>query len=227
MFRALGNGAKVGEFNQALGGTIIGVVKDYHFESLTKKIDPEEHRLAKGVPGEFLFKVRAGQMASTIAGLESAWKTITGNYPFDHTFLDERIAQVYAADLRWQKAIGSACGFAVLIACMGLFGLTAISAANRTREIGIRKVLGASVSELAVMMSKGFLGMVGLSFLIAAPVAWWLMSSWLENFAYRIVLSWWMFGAIGLLALGVAMVTTGFQVVKAARANPVKALRSE
>jgi len=227
MFKTLGKDAKVGVFNEDLGGTVIGVVKDYNFESLTKKIDPEEHRLAKGVPGQFLFKVRAGQMRPTVAGLRSAWKSITGNYPFEYTFLDESIARVYSADMRWRKAIGLSCGFAILIACMGLFGLAAITAANRMREVGIRKVLGASVGELAGLLARGFLGMVGLSFLIAVPLSWWLMNRWLEDFAYRIQIGWWMFGVVGLVALGVALATVGFQALRAARANPIKALRTE
>jgi putative ABC transport system permease protein len=227
MLKVLGKDAKIGMFNETLGGTIIGVVKDYNFETLAKHIEPEEHRLARGVPGEFLFKIKAGQMGQAIAGLASEWKTITKNYPFEYTFLDDSISRLYEADMRWRKAIELSCGFAILIACMGLFGLAAITAANRTREVGIRKVLGASVSELAGLLSRGFLGMVGLSFLIAAPLSWWLMNRWLDDFAYRIQISWWMFALVGLTAVVVALVTIGFQVLKAARANPVDALRAE
>ena len=227
MWKLLGKEARLGVYDTALLRTIVGVVKDYHFERLSQKIGPQVHVLTGRFSSDFLFKVRAGRMQPAIAALESEWKRVTNNYPFEYTFLDQTIARMYEADMRWRKAIELSCGFAVLIACMGLFGLAAISAANRTREIGIRKVLGASVSGLAAMMGRGFLGMVGLSFLIAAPLAWWLMNRWLESFAYRIELSWWMFGVVGLAALTVALVTIGFQVVKVARANPVKALRSE
>jgi putative ABC transport system permease protein len=227
MWKLLGKEARLGVYDTALRRTVIGVVKDYHFESLSQTIQPQVHVMVGNRASEFLFKVRAGQMRPAIAALGSEWKRITNNYPFEYTFLDQSIAQMYAADMRWRKAIELSCGFAILIACMGLFGLAAISAANRTKEIGIRKVLGASVGELAAMMSRGFLGMVGLSFLIAMPLGWWLTSRWLESFAYRIELSWWMFGLVGLVAVVVAMVTIGFQVLKVARANPVKALRAE
>ena len=227
MVKLLGKDFRLGVYDEALRGTIVGVVKDYHIESLSQKIQPTVHVLVNRFTGTFLFKVRAGQMPATIAALGSVWKGVSNNYPFEYTFLDESIAQMYEADMRWRKAVQAACGFAILIACMGLFGLAAIVAANRTREVGIRKVLGASVSELAALLSKGFLGMVGLSFLLAAPLSWWLMNRWLEDFAYRIQISWWMFGVVGLTAVVVALVTVGFQVLKVARANPVEALRSE
>jgi putative ABC transport system permease protein len=227
MVKLLGKDFRLGVFDEALGGTIIGVVKDYHIESLSQAIQPTVHVLANRYAGTFLFKVRAGKMPATIAALEAVWKKVSNNYPFEYTFLDETITQMYAADMQWRKSVQVSCGFAILIACMGLFGLAAITAANRTREVGIRKILGASVSGLAAMMSRGFLGMVGLSFLIAVPLSWWLMNRWLGDFAYRIELSWWMFGMVGLIAVAVAMITIGFQVLKVARANPVRALRQE
>jgi putative ABC transport system permease protein len=134
---------------------------------------------------------------------------------------------MYEADLRGQRAIRSASFFAILIACMGLFGLSAIAAANRVKEIGIRKVLGASVSELVGLLSAGFVSMVVLAILIAMPLAWWMMNKWLEDFAYRIEIRWWMFGLVGLMAVAIALATVSFQVVRAARANPIDALRSE
>jgi putative ABC transport system permease protein len=227
MWKLLGKQAQLNVFNDSIYGTIVGVVPDYHLDRLNVKIQPEVHELAKRYMGTFLFKIKAGQTQTAIAALESQWKKATNNYPFTYTFLDQSIAQLYEADMRWRKAVQASCGFAILIACMGLFGLAAITAANRTREVGIRKVLGASVGELAGLLSRGFLGMVGLSFLIAVPLSWWLMNRWLEDFAYRIQISWWMFGVVGLVALGVALATVGFQVLKAARANPVDALRSE
>jgi putative ABC transport system permease protein len=121
----------------------------------------------------------------------------------------------------------SASIFAMVIACMGLFGLSAIAMANRTKEIGIRKVLGASVRELTGMLASSFLSMVVLAIVIAVPVAWWLMNIWLADFAYRVEIQWWMFAVVGLMAIVIALATVSFQVVRAARANPVEALRSE
>lgn len=227
LFRMLGKGAQLGVYNKDLRGTIIGVVRDYNFESLSKKIEPEEHRLSTEFAMDFLFKVRAGQMSSTIAAFQSEWKTMTNNYPFEYTFLDASIAKMYESDMRWQRAMQAASFFAILIACMGLFGLSAIAAANRTKEIGIRKVLGASVRDLVGMLASGFLAMVLLSFVIAVPLAWWMMNKWLEDFAFRVDIRWWMFAVVGLAAMAIALATVSAQVLKAARSNPVKALRSE
>lgn len=227
MFRLLGKEAKLGVYNEAINGTIIGVVKDYHFESLSQPIQPEVHHLTRKYAGEFLFKVKAGQMPAVIAALQTEWKTITGNYPFEYSFLDQKIARMYEADMRWSKAVRISCAFAILIAALGLFGLSAINAVNRMKEIGIRKVLGATIVDLVATLSSGFLGMVLLSFVIAAPVAGWLMNRWLQGYAERIGVAWWMYALVGLAALTVALGTVSMQVWKAARANPIEALRAE
>jgi len=227
MWKLLGPKAQLGVFDTSIDQTIIGVVKDYHFESLSKKIEPEVHRLAKTWTGEYLFRVRADQMPATIAALGAEWKRVTNNYPFEYTFADESIAKMYEADERWQKAMTASCGFAILIACMGLFGLAAINVVNRTKEIGIRKVLGASMRDLLELLSMGFLRLVFVAILVAVPVAWWIMNRWLEDFAYRIEIHWWMFVVVGVVALTIALATVSLQVWRAARANPVEALRSE
>jgi putative ABC transport system permease protein len=227
MMRLLGKDARLGVYNKALRGTIIGVVKNYNFESLSKKIEPEQHRLSTGFYSDLLFRIGGGNMAETIGAFRKEWKRATHNYPFSYDFLDDSLRQRYEADVRAQYAVEWAGGFAILIACMGLFGLSAITMANRTKEIGIRKVLGASVGGLMRMLSTGFLSMVGLAIAIAVPVAWWGMNRWLADFAYRIEIRWWMFGVVGLAALGIALATVSVQVVRAARANPVEALRSE
>jgi putative ABC transport system permease protein len=226
MMKLLGKDAKLGVYNKALKGTIIGVVKNYNFESLSKKIEPEQHRLSTYY-SDLLFRIRGGNVAATLAAFEKEWKRATHNYPFSYDFLDDSLRQRYEADQRAQHAMEWAGGFAILIACMGLFGLSAIAMANRTKEIGIRKVLGASVQELATMLATGFLSMVVLAILIAVPVAWWGMNRWLADFAYRIEIQWWMFGVVGLMAVGIALATVSFQVLRAARANPIDALRSE
>jgi len=227
MWKLLRNDARLGVYDKAISGTIIGVVKDYHFENLSQPIQPMVHHLTSKYAGEFLFKIRAGQMQSTITALQSAWKEITNNYPFEYTFLDQSIAQMYEADMRWRKAVQISGAFAVLIACLGLFGLSAISVANRLKEIGIRKVLGATAGNLAVTLSAGFLLMILLAFSIAGPIAGWLMNRWLQGYAARIEVSWWMYALVGLVALAVALATISVQVWKAARTNPVDSLRSE
>jgi len=227
MWKLLGNHAKLGVYDAAIYGTIIGVVKDYHFENLSQPIQPMVHHLTDNYVGEFLFKVRAGEMRPTIAALQSAWKEITNNYPFEYTFLDQSIAQMYEADMRWRKAVQISGAFAILIACLGLFGLSAISVTNRMKEIGIRKVLGATMGDLAITLSAGFLLMILLAFSIAAPIAGWLMNRWLQGYAARIDVSWWMYALVGLVTLTVALATISMQVWKAARANPVDSLRAE
>jgi putative ABC transport system permease protein len=227
LFKMLGKDAKVGVYNEALHSTIIGVVKDYNFETLSRKIEPEEHVLAKNYEEYFMFKIRAGQMQRFLSLLQKEWKEASDNYPFEYTFMDQTIAKMYEADSSWQKIIQESCFFAIFIACMGLFGLSAINASNRTKEIGIRKVLGANIKDIVATLSSSFIVMVAVSILIAVPIAYWIMNKWLEDFAYRIGLNWWMFVAVGLIALVIALLTVSFQAIKVALANPVDSLRSE
>lgn len=227
LFKMLGKDAKVGVYNEALHSTIIGVVKDYNFETLSRKIEPEEHVLAKNYEEYFMFKIRAGQMQRFLSLLQKEWKEASDNYPFEYTFMDQTIAKMYEADSSWQKIIQGSCFFAIFIACMGLFGLSAINASNRTKEIGIRKVLGANIKDIVATLSSSFIVMVAVSILIAVPIAYWIMNKWLEDFAYRIGLNWWMFVAVGLIALVIALLTVSFQAIKVALANPVDSLRSE
>lgn len=227
LFKLLGKDAQLGVYNKTIRSTIIGVVKDYHFESLSKTIMPEQHVLLGGYQRYFMFKVRAGKTREVVERLGKEWRQITGSYPFDYTFLDEAVAAMYKPEMRWQSAIRNASLFAIFISCLGLFGLSAINAANRTKEIGIRKVLGASIRDIAVLLSRSFVGMVVVALLIATPVAWWLMNGWLEDFAYRIHISWWMFGLVGLCALVIALGTVSIQAIRAAVVNPVDSLRTE
>ncbi|MFI5153245.1 MAG: ABC transporter permease [Chitinophagales bacterium] len=227
LFRMLGKEAKLGQFNESIHRTIIGVVKDYHFESLSNKIAPEEHVLAGNFISFFMFKVKAGQMQEIIPKIEKEWKEITGNYPFEYTFLDEAIAKMYEPQMSWQKTIQASCFFAIFIACMGLFGLSAINAANRTKEIGIRKILGASVRDIVGSLFRNFILLIVISIIIATPLAWFLMNRWLEDFAYRIKISWWIFASVAIIALLIALLTVGIQAIKAAIVNPVKSLRNE
>ncbi|MBS1916752.1 MAG: ABC transporter permease [Bacteroidetes bacterium] len=226
LFNMLGKTAKLGQYCEPIYSTIIGVVKNYHFETLSKKIEPQEHRLATGYESYFMFKIKAGQTQQAISKIEKEWKSIT-EYPFEYTFLDQTITKMYDADMRWQKTIEASSFFAIFIACMGLFGLSAINAINRTKEVGIRKVLGASVKEIVVTLSSNFLIMVAIAIIIATPLAWWIMNKWLEDFAYRITISWWMFVLVGASAILIAFATVSFQAIKAALVNPVKSLKNE
>lgn len=227
LFNMLGKDAQLGVYNKTIRSTIIGVVKDYHFESLSKAIMPEQHVLLRDYQRYFIFKIRAGKTEKVLSSVEKEWRQITGNYPFEFTFLDDSISAMYKPEMRWQSVIRSACLFAIFISCLGLFGLSAINAANRTKEIGIRKVLGASIRDIAVLLSRSFVGMVVIALLIATPAAWWLMNGWLEDFAYRIHISWWMFGLVGLCALVIALGTVSIQAIRAAVANPADSLRTE
>ncbi len=206
--------------------TIIGVVKNFHFESLKRDI---------GMVGLFLgestglasFKINAANAPEIIHYAEKKWKAYAPEMPFSYQFLDEAFNNVYSAEQRVAKIAITFSVLAILIACLGLFGLATYMAEQRTKEIGIRKVLGASVSNVVTMLSKDFLKLVTIAFCIAAPLAWWVMHKWLQDFAYRVDVSWWIFGIAGLLALFIALLTISFQAIKAAIANPVKSLRTE
>jgi putative ABC transport system permease protein len=226
LFEMLGDKARVGEYCEPIDATIIGVVKDYNFETLSKKIEPEEHVLGLTSESSFMFKIKAGQIPTAISGIGKEWKSFT-NYPFEYTFLDDTINKMYDSNKKWEKTIQFSCFFAIFIACMGLFGLSAINAINRTKEIGIRKVLGASATNIAVTLSSGFMKMVMIAIVIATPLSYWIMSKWLDDFAYRIDLSWWIFAMVGAIAFTIALATTSFQTIKAAVVNPVESLRSE
>jgi putative ABC transport system permease protein len=173
----------------------------------------------------FLFKVRAGQMMNTISRMEKEWKSVTGNFPFQYSFLDQSISKMYASQMQWQKTIQASSFFALFIACLGLFGLSAINASNRTKEIGIRKVLGATVNDIVGSLSRNFLLLITLSVLIAMPVAWWTMNNWLTDFAYRIHLTWWHFALVAFISLLIAFFAVAIQGFKAAVANPAESLK--
>jgi putative ABC transport system permease protein len=226
LFHMLGDKAKLGEYCEPIHATIIGVVQDYHFETLSNKIEPEEHVLGLNFEDVFMFKIKAGKIPTAIANIGKEWKSFT-NYPFQYTFLDDTINKMYESDIRWEKTIQFSCFFAIFIACMGLFGLSAVNAINRTKEIGIRKVLGASVREITLTLSSGFMKMVTIAIVIATPLSYWIMNKWLEDFAYRIDISWWMFATVGAIAFIVALAATSFQTIKAAVVNPVESLRAE
>lgn len=210
-----------GEWEGDLTATIIGVVKDYHHNSLKDKISPM--LLVMKHYETLMVKTQKGKSLAVLARLEELYKKHLADSPFQFSFLADNIKNQYEGERYWQKVINYAAGISIFICSLGLFGLSWLSAHRRTREIGIRKVLGATVAGIAGLLSKEFVKLV----LIASPVCWLAMHKWIEHFAYRIDISWWMFGLAGAVAVLIALITVSFQAIKAALANPVKALRSE
>lgn len=209
-----------------LAYTIIGVVKNFHYESLRQNIGPLGFRLGYN-KWATAFKVSAGNVAGLIANIESKWTNMAPEMPFSYQFLDESFDNMYRAEQRVGKVAVSFAVLAVFIACLGLFGLATYMAEQRTKEIGVRKVLGASVPNVVTMLSKDFVRLVLVAAVIAFPIAWWAMSKWLQDFAYRVGVSWWIFLIAGAMAVFIAIITVSFQAIRAARANPVRALRAE
>lgn len=206
--------------------TIVGVTADYNFHSLREDIIPLV-TLYRRSPAYLIAETKTGNYKQALADIGTAWKEIVPGMPFEYTFLDSDLENLYTQENTLQKISNSFTMLAILISCLGLFGLAMFTAQQRIKEIGVRKVLGASVGGIISMLSKDFLKLVFIAILIACPIAWWLMSKWLEDFAYKTTISWWIFGLAGILALLIAAVTVSFQAVKAAVANPVKSLRTE
>ncbi len=207
---------------------VIGVVKDFHYRPFKEKLMPQMfHQYADYAPYKFFVKIRPGNPAPALAAMQKAWSNVVADLPFKYSFLDESLNNFYKTEKKWSNIIGWAGGISVFLACLGLFGLAALAAINRTKEIGIRKVLGASLPTIVKLLSKDFLKLVVVALVIAAPFAWYFMNKWLQDFAYRISIGWWIFILAGSLALIIAFITIGFQAVKAGIANPVAALRSE
>jgi putative ABC transport system permease protein len=214
--------------NRDIGGIIIGVCKDYHTEDLTKKIGPMYHKIYGNPDGYFWIKIKAGKnLPQAIVNIKTAWDKLTNNLPFSYTFMDQDVAKSYDGYKRWMTTITTSCILAILIACLGLFGLSGLTTINRTKEIGIRKVLGASISNLFLLLNKGTLLLAAVSFVIAAPVAYYFVHQWLDNFAYRIKPDWMLFASAGIIAIVTAIIAVSYHTIKAATANPVKSLRSE
>jgi putative ABC transport system permease protein len=211
---------------QTIAHTIIGVVKNFHFESLKQTIGSLGLFLRKST-GLASFRINAADISGITKQAEKKWKVMAPGMPFSYRFLDDSFDDMYRGEQRVGKIALIFASLAILIACLGLFGLVTFIAEQRTKEIGIRKVLGASVQGIVQLLSKDFMKLVILSFVIAAPLAWWAMNKWLDNFAYRISIQWWIFVMAGMAALVIAMVTVSFQAIKAAFMNPAKSLGTE
>jgi putative ABC transport system permease protein len=208
-------------------GRVIGVVKDFHFESLHQKIVPMVMFVNKGWRSWLSINMAAGDFQNTIANIEKTFKTYMPNTPFSYQFLDERFNNQYQAEQKQRSLFMIFAGISIFISCLGLFALAAFMAEQRRKEIGVRKVLGASVGSITTLLSKDFIKLVVISILIASPIAWYAMNSWLTDFAYRVDIEWWIFPLAGLVAILIAVATVSYQAISAALVNPVKSLKSE
>jgi putative ABC transport system permease protein len=215
------------ENGETMGFEIAGVMKDYNFNSLRDKIKPLFVWYIKGNVPEVLINTNSTNYKTLLGKIASIWNKHFTGVPFEYKFVDEEVHKQYQAEITLSNIINSFTLMAILISCLGLFGLTAFSAEQRSKEIGIRKVLGASVAGIVQLLSKDFLKLVIVAIAIASPIAGWAMSKWLQSFAYRVNISWWMFTLAGAAAVLIALITISFQAIKAALANPVKSLRRD
>ncbi|MDQ2721600.1 MAG: ABC transporter permease [Bacteroidota bacterium] len=209
-------------------GQIIGVIKDYNFSSLYNKISPlvicdNDDELK----ADFFVKIAPGNISKAMEDIAGTWKKLISDAPFEYQFMDQSFDNLYKDDLKISKLVLLFSCISIFISALGLFGLAAFVSEQRRKEIGIRKVLGASVASITKMLSKNFIKLVIIACLIAIPLSWWAMNKWLQTFAYRINISWWIFLLAGFIAILIALLTVSFQAIKAAVANPVKSLRSE
>ena len=207
---------------------VYGVVKDYHFQGLDKSIEPIMFFMSRDLALTYAYvKVRPGNLANSFDAVENTWQKIEPNATFLGSFLDENIDRTFRREKSLAAMITSGSIIAILLSCIGLFAMSMLIVAQRTKEIGIRKVIGASVGSITFMLTKDFLKLVAIAFIIAVPIAWYFLYDWLENYAFRINLSWWLFATAGAMVLVIATLTIGLKTIKAATANPVKSLRME
>ena len=220
---AIGNQFGYGEVR----GQIIGVTKDYHFESLHQKVAPIVMFYQPGRQNWVSIHISGGNLKQAISHIESVWKNQFPGRPYQYEFLDQRFGKLYAREQTQQLLFGVFAGIAIFISCLGLLGLSMFMAELRTKEIGVRKVLGASVASIVSLLSQDFLKLVLIAIVIASPIAWYAMHSWLQDFAYHTEINWWVFVLAGVISTGIALFTVSFQSIKAALMNPVKSLKSE
>jgi len=210
-------------------GEIVGVVKNFHLKSLHHPIDPLILTMspASYYLDNFVVRLESANIQQTLQNFSERWSAVAPERPFEYFFLDEAFADLYQRETRMSSLLTYFTLLALFVACMGMFALAAFATERRTKEIGIRKVLGATTSNIATLLSRDFLKLVLIAAVIAFPVAWWVMSRWLESFAYRIEMQWWMFLLAGVAAFVIAMLTVGYQSLRAAVANPVDSIKTE
>jgi len=228
MARIMGGGSVVNKrFDFSVEGTIIGVMKDYHYQSVSEHIEPLAIQCSLENLYYILIRLSAGDIPGAIDFVESTWNRIVPNYPFQYRFLDEDLNDQYAVGERVSNLLKYFAVLAIVIACLGLFGLASFTAEQRTKEMGIRKVLGASIGALIVLMSRDFTKWVLIANLIAWPVSWYVMDQWLNDFAYRINIGWETFVLAAVITITIALLTVLYQSVRAATANPVDSIKYE
>ena len=227
--KAIGQKLSFNTRNKSMASVeIIGVVKDFHFADLHQVIEPYAFFLNNDSDFNYLIAhTNTSDVSTVLTFLEARWKSLVPDEPFTYSFINEDFESNYAADANTYRIVNSFTIISILISCLGLFGLVTFATQQRSKEIGVRKVNGAKVSEVMTLLSKDFVKWISIAFVIATPLAWYVMSKWLESFAYKTTLSWWIFALAGLLALGIALLTVSWQSWKAATRNPVEALRYE
>lgn len=213
-------------FGDSIYYSIVGVVEDFHFKSLDEAIAPLAIR-GTTFGANISFKISTANLAATVQGLRNIFAQLEPEHPMRYEFLDKNFAAQYQAQLRFRKGMTYATFLTIFIAILGLFGLATFMIKGRVKEIGIRKVLGASVSQIVNHLNKDFLLLVTIAIAVAIPVSWYISNQWLQDFAYRITMPWWVFVVAALSAIGIALLTVSLQSVKAALANPVASLKNE
>jgi len=207
---------------------VVGVVKDYHFLPLNVKIGPQLFTMSPSNNfGTVYIKIRPNTASTSLAYIQKTFKKLFPLSPYSYAFKQDENIKNYESEAKWKQIMMFGAILTIFISCIGLFGLSVLSAEKRTKEIGIRKVLGASVRSIITALSTDFLNLVAIAMVVAIPVAWVAAGKWLNNYPYRITLSWWMFSIAAILVIVIALATVSFQAIKAALANPVKSLRSE
>jgi putative ABC transport system permease protein len=225
---ALGKGVNIGQSDGEYDGEIVGVVKDFHFHSFHKPIEPILMMCdAAEYPEKIMVRLPAGPISGSLTALQQQWQALIQEHPFAFSFLDASFAEQYRSEKRMVPVFTYFTGLTILIACLGLFGLVSFATQQRTKEVGIRKVMGAGPTSILYLLSREFILLVLLAVLLASPLVWYGLNRWLENFAYRIEVELPFFLWAALLALLVAALTTGYHALRGARTNPVKALRYE
>ena len=207
---------------------ITGVVKNFNYRPLSEGIKNQAFETSANKGYQYFYvRIHSGNPSQAIATIQYAWNSAMPGTPLKYSFVDEDVNNYYNAEQRWSSIVGWAGGISIFLACLGLLGLAALAAVNRTKEIGVRKVLGASVRDIVTLLSKDFVKLILIAFLIASPLAWYFMNKWLQDYANHIIISWTLFLFAGMFVIVIALLTISFQAIKAALANPVKSLRAE
>lgn len=207
---------------------VVGVVRDFNFRPLREKVEAQMFHCFSGYePYKFFVRTQTGSLGPALAAVRTAWSRLVPEYPLKYSFLDESLDKFYQAERRWEAIAGWAGGISIFLACLGLFGLASLATVNRTKEIGIRKVLGASLVSIVGLLARDFVKLVAVALLLAIPTAWYFMSRWLEDYAYRIHIGWFVFAIAGLFAILIAFLTVSFHGLRAATTQPSKSLRTE